>query len=73
MFRNIDSEKRDYYGSHVFHAHDLAEVTPADCIYLTEQAAALLAIHGPYTFISDYLGAMEVKFKPRRVYRLHRP
>jgi hypothetical protein len=73
VFRNIDSEKRDYYGSHVFHANDLAEVTPADCIYLTEQAAALLAIHGPDSFISDYLGTMEVKFKPRRVYRLHRP
>lgn len=73
VFVNTESEERDYFGSHVFHARDLAALTPAGCIYLTEQTAALLAIHGPDFFISDYLGTMEVKFKPRRVYRLHRP
>ena len=72
IFPSETNKKVEYFGSHVFHARDLAELTPAGCIYLTEQAAALLVTHGYESYLSDYLGTIEIKLKPRPVYRLHR-
>ena len=66
------SNQAEYYGSHVFHARDMATVAPAGCIYLTEQAAALLATHGPESYSADYIGELEVNLKRKAVYRLHR-
>ena len=72
VFPRSKTKDRDYFGTHVFYARDLAEITPPACIYLTEPAAALLETHGPSDFSSDYLGVMEVKSKRRELYRLHR-
>ncbi|MFT4676924.1 MAG: tetratricopeptide (TPR) repeat protein [Patiriisocius sp.] len=72
IFPHSKTKDRDYFGTHVFYAKELAEVTPPGCIYLTEQAAALLETHGPLEFSSDYLGQMDVKSRRRDIYRLHR-
>jgi len=72
IFPRSKTKDRDYFGTHVFYARELAEVTPPGCIYLTEQAAALLETHGPIEYSSDYLGQMEVKNHRRDIYRLHR-
>ncbi len=72
IFPRSRSKKRDYFGTHVFYARELAEVTPPNCIYLTEPAAALLLTHGPDEYVSDYLGALRVKDFTRQIYRLHR-
>ncbi len=72
IFPRSKTKDRDYFGTHVFYARELAEVTPPGCIYLTEPAAALLETHGPFEFSSDYLGVMEVKNRRREIYRLHR-
>lgn len=72
IFPRSPSKARDYFGTHVFYTRDLAEVTPPGCFYLTEQAAALLQTHGPANHTADYLGVMDVKGKPRQIYRLQR-
>lgn len=72
IFPRSKTKDRDYFGTHVFYARELAEVTPPGCIYLTEQAAALLETHGPAEYSSDYLGEMEIKTRRRDIYRLHR-
>lgn len=72
IFPRSSTKDKDYFGTHVFYARDLAEITPPACIYLTEPAAALLATLGPPDFSSDYLGVMDVKSKRRQLYRLHR-
>lgn len=72
IFPRSRSKKRDYFGTHVFYARELAEVTPPGCIYLTEPAAALLLTHGPDEYVPDYLGALRVKDFTRQIYRLHR-
>lgn len=72
IFPRSKTKERDYFGTHVFYARELAEVTPPGCIYLTEPAAALLLTHGPDDYLSDYLGAMQVKDFTRQIYRLHR-
>lgn len=72
VFPRSKSKNKDYFGTHVFYAKELTEVTPPGCIYLTEPAAALLLTHGPEDYVSDYLGAMQVKDFTRQIYRLHR-
>lgn len=72
IFPRSRTKGRDYFGTHVFYARELADMTPPGCIYLTEPAAALLLTHGPKEYVSDYLGAMQVKDFTRQIYRLHR-
>lgn len=72
IFPRSKTKDKDYFGTHVFYARELSEVTPPGCIYLTEPAAALLLTHGPEEYLSDYLGDMKVKDFVRQIYRLHR-
>ncbi len=72
IFPRSKTKDKDYFGTHVFYAKELSEVTPPGCIYLTEPAAALLLTHGPDEYVSDYLGTMQIKTFNRQIYRLHR-
>ncbi len=72
IFPRSKTKDKDYFGTHVFYAKELSEVTPPGCIYLTEPAAALLLTHGPEDYVSDYLGSMQIKAFTRQIYRLHR-
>ncbi len=52
-------KKDSFFGAHVTRAARIEPVTPEGCVYVTETLAAVLALHNPRQFVSDYVGMTE--------------
>lgn len=64
----------NYFGSHVNRAARIEPITPPGTVYVSEQAACLLATTGDDALTCDYMGATELakKFGSGALYRLRR-
>jgi len=67
-------ERKNYFGSHVTNAARIEPITTPGSVFLTEQAACLLARHMADEFTCDYLGVTSLakKYGTSTVYQLRR-
>ena len=67
-------KRKNYFGSHVTHAARIEPITTPGSVFLTEQAACLLARYMADEFSCDYLGTTSLakEYGTSTLYRLRR-